>query len=223
MRAGRLAASLALVTLTLACGDIVAQAGPGLVVELQIEMEYEDLEFGLEGYAASYIHTATLTLTGSNLDGEIRQTRWEGFEVCYEPTRRIEWDSDIDFEDLAFTAPEMRALARGNQVWLLYAPAREFGVEDPGGDTCHTMSAMTDREMVMKHFFEADLGDLATPQGDFPVYFYDEEEAFGGIVLAAWPLTELQSGGARQIDIDYSGADSMQKIALRAKGTVTPR
>lgn len=222
MKAVSIAACVALVTLTLACGDIAAQAGSRLAVELQIEMEYEDLEFGLEGYVASYAHTVTLTLSGFTLDGEITQSNWEGFEVCYEPTRRIEWDSDIDFEDLAFTAPEMRALVRGDQIWILYAPSREFGVEHPGGETCHSMSVTTDREMVTKHFFEADLGDLAAPQGDFPVFFYDEDEAFGGIVLAAWPLAELQSGGTQQIDINYAGADSMLRIALRARGTVTP-
>jgi len=222
MKAIRLAATVALVTLTLACGDIAAQAGPRLAVELQIEMEYEDLEFGLEGYVASYAHTATLTLAGFTLDSEITRARWKGFEICYEPARHIEWDSDIDFENLAFTAPRMRALARGDQVWILYAPTREFGVEHPGRPPCHTMSVISDSETVLKHFFEADLADLATPQGDFPAFIYDEDEAFGGFVLAAWSLIELQSGGTQQIDIDYSGADSMLKIALRVKGTVTP-
>ena len=51
---------------------------------------------------------------------------------------------------------------------------------------------------------------------------HDADEACGGFVIAAWPLIDLQSGGTKQINIDYSGADSMLKIALRVRGTVMP-
>ena len=222
MKAVRLAATLALVTLPLACGDIAAQAGPRLTVKLQIEMDYEDLEFGHEGYVSSYAHSAALTLTGFTFDSEITQTIWEGFEVCIEPPLRIEWESDMDFEDLAYTAPVMRALVRGDQVWILYAPAREFGVEHPGRPECNSGAYVPAGQMVAKHFFEADLADLAPPQGDFPVFIYDEEEAFGGFVLATWSITELHAGDPKTIDISYEGADSMLRIALRVRGSVTP-
>ena len=176
MKAVRLAATLALVTLPLACGDIAAQAGPRLTVKLQIEMDYEDLEFGHEGYVSSYAHGATLTLTGFTFDSEITQTMWDGFEVCIEPPLRIEWKSDMAFEDLDYTAPVMRALVRGDQVWILYAPAREFGVEHPGRPECNSGAYVPAGQMVAKHFFEADLADLAPPRGDFPVFIYDEED-----------------------------------------------
>jgi len=222
MRGVSLVGTVALGTLTLACGDIAAQARPHLAVELQIEMDFEDLEFGHEGYVSSYAHGATLTLAGFTHDSEITQTMWKGFEVCIEPPLRIEWESDMDFQDLAYTAPVMRALVRSDKVWILYAPSREFGVEHPGRPECNSGAHVPAGQMVAKHFFEADLADLAAPQGDFPVFIYDEGEAFGGFVLATWSLAELQAGDLKIIDISYEGADSMLKIALRARGSVTP-
>lgn len=217
-RIGALASVVPLLMLILACGQSVAQSGDRLEVELRIELEQEDREFGLEGYVARYDHQAVITLDRSTLDSKIMSTHWQGFEHCVDPPLEIEWESEIVFDDFDYAVPEVGVLVRGDDVWLLYHPAREFGVVHPGRPPCGSGDAIPLRSMVAKPFFHGDLQDGAEPISDHPVYVYDDSESWGGFVLAVVPLATLQNGETVPISASYELADDLLLIRMRVEG-----
>jgi hypothetical protein len=208
--------------LSLACGGFTAQGGGRFDADLRVRMEQEDRELG-EGYTATYRHRVTIGLGGLQSDTAYSESSWEGFETCHDPPLEIDFESEIVFDAFRYSEADLYALRRGSEVWLLYEPAREFGVEHPGRPACDSGDAIQPGTRVAKSFFHADLQDGAQPAPDFPVYHYDDEESFGGFVLAVIPLSELQSGTTGPLTTVYEAEMEIFDIRLSVEAVVTPR
>jgi hypothetical protein len=200
--------------------DITPGAGRGVKIEMQVTIEQKEETF--EGYTAHYTHEASVARGGITLNSEISNTLWEGYETCQEPAWYIEWDSEIDFEDFRYNEPFFTLLEREGKAWILYEPALEFGVLHPGSPQCVSADSIPAGTWVAKNFFIGDLSDRAVPQGDFPVYYYDQELAAGGFVLATIPLESLESGQTLNFNINYQATEPGFSISLSVTFSVTP-
>lgn len=214
----RLAVGLAALVGCGPIGCLTAASAGRLEVELRIELAYEDREFGIEGYTATYVHRSTVSPPALRFDTAFRNISWSGWERCTEPPLTVDWQSGIDFDDFAYDEPELIALRRGEEIWLLYEPAREFGVEHSGRPACDAFDAIAPGTWVTKNFFSADLAEQAQPAGDFPVYAFDDKEATGGLVLAVISGDDLDSG-PHPIDITYEADTDLYRLAFRAIGS----
>ncbi|MFQ5790491.1 MAG: hypothetical protein ACE5JI_08460 [Acidobacteriota bacterium] len=218
-----LAVASAFAALAVACGGLTAQGRHRFDVELRVHLDQEDREFGGEGYTASYRHRATIGLGGLKLQDDYTESTWKGFETCQDPPLQIDFESEIDFDALRFSEPDLYALRRGSNVWFLYQTARELGVRHPGRPACDAGDGIPPGTWVAKNFFSSDLEEGAAPAGDFPVYYDDEEEAIDGFVLAVIPLSELESGANRTFTTTYEAKSDIFDIGLRVEASVTPR
>jgi hypothetical protein len=199
-----------------------AQIG-ALEFEARVALEQDDPAGTGERYLAHYLHLATVTLGRTALKSEIHDTTWEGSEICSEPALDIAWESEISFDPFDYEEPEVGVLLRDGKVWILYHPAREFGITHPGRPPCDTGDGIPRGAMVAKFFYHGDLEEGATPIGDFPVAVYDEDEAFGGFVVAVVSPDELQPGVSRAFDADYRFSDQGFSIGMAIQMKVTPR
>lgn len=199
-----------------------AQIG-ALEFEARVVLEQDDHASSGERYLANYLHRATVTLRRTTLKSEIDDTAWEGSEICSEPPLDIAWKSEIDFDPFDFEEPEVGVLVRDGKVWILYHPAREFGVIHPGRPPCDSGDGILRGAMVAKSFYHGDLEEGANPIGDLPVAVYDEDEAFGGFVVAVVSLDQLESGVSRAFDAHYRFSDQGFSIGMAIQMKVTPQ
>jgi hypothetical protein len=199
-----------------------AQTG-ALEIEARVTLEQDDRASTGEQYLANYLHQATVTFGRATLKNSIHDTAWEGSETCFEPPLELDWESEISFDGFDYEEPEVGLLVREGKVWILYHPAREFGVTHPGRPPCDTGDGIRAGAMVSKFFYHGDLEEGATPIGDFPVAVYDEDEAFGGFVVAVVSLDDFEPGVARALDAHYRFSDQGFSIAMAIRMKVTPR
>jgi hypothetical protein len=198
-----------------------AQVG-SLAIEAILEIEQDESASSGEKYLARYVHEATVTLGGLTLSSKIHESAWKGWEVCFEPPLDIEWESEISFDAFDYEEPEAGVLVRNGYLWILYHPAREFGVKHPGRPPCDSGDGIASQTMVAKAYYHGDLEEGAEPIGGFPVAVYDESEAFGGFVVAVVPLGELRPGASREHDAEYRFTDHEFSIGLAIRMKVTP-
>jgi hypothetical protein len=201
-----------------------AASAPGsLGLELRVTLEQNDREFGGEGYTATYQHHATTTLRDRRTPKtEVEDANWDGYETCQDPPLELKWQSPIVFDDFDYAEPEVGVIVRGSEAWLLYHPAREFGVEHPGRPECDAGDGIPPGTMVAKSYFFDDLAEGAEPKGDFPVYFEDERDFWGGFVLAVLPLNELEAGEPIPLSVSYESDTDFLSIRMSIEGTTTP-
>ena len=192
-----------------------------IAIDLQVRLE-QDEGSGEEGYVASYRHRGVQTTSDLIRESSVLDATWSGYETCYEPPLRVEWKSGIDFESFGFDEPDVHVVIRGADVWFLYDPALEYGVEHPGMPACDSGGAVAPGTTVEKRFFSGDLEDV-TPSGDLPVHLRDEELSVGGFVLTVVPLDRLKLAEKIPIAVERLLEDGDFRISLRVDGTVRLR
>ncbi|MCZ6671470.1 MAG: hypothetical protein O7C75_00885 [Verrucomicrobia bacterium] len=197
-------------------------SGGSLSLDMRVTLEQDDREI-LEGYTATYNHSAITTLRGRRTrNTEVRNAKWDGYETCDDPPLELKWQSLIIFDDFPYAEPEVGVVVRDTEAWLLYHPAREFGVKHPGRPPCGPGDGIPPGTLVPKSYFFDDLAEGAEPAGDFPVYFEDESDSWGGFVLAVLPMNELEAGRSIPLSVSYELVTGIFTIRFRIEGTITP-
>jgi hypothetical protein len=190
-------------------------------LEIEIEVRLVQNEPGTgEGYVVSYDHRAVHTTSDLALESTVSNTSWSGYETCFEPPSRIEWDSAVDFESFGFDDPDFHVVVRNGDVWLLYEPALEFGVVHAGRPACDSADGIAPGTTVGKRFFSGDLVEAAALADENPAYLRDDGLAVGGFVLAVAPPERLTSSEGVQISVERTVEEDDFRISLDVKGRV---
>ena len=204
---------------------LFAGCGPGLVaaeqldIDVEVRLEQEEPVSG-EGYVVTYRHRADHTTSDLARESKVMNASWSSYETCLEPPHRIEWESSIDFDEAGFDHSDFHVVVRDGQIWLLYDPALEFGIEHVGRPPCDSADGVAAGTTVGKRFFSGDLEEPPSSAGELPVYLWVEELAVGGFVLVAVPLDGISASEGVPIAVDRSMEDGDFKIALRVQGTM---